>query len=993
MGETIRIGLVGKEWPCREGKAIPGTVVTIPKDEPLEKSSKELCEALGVQNLDGITLSRNAVRLPDYDPADEIVVSSSPADLGFGKQGIIVVTKKAADAAPAATTPEPAAAAPAEPAPKTEPEELTKFGFVGESWPCQEGRAAPSVMLSVDRNQPIVKSSSEIASALSITSLSEVSLHRNAVKLPDYEPGDEIDINSSPGDLGFKNIALICVVKKPAGGTEASPPPEPAAEVPKPTPVEPPPAPTQQVEAAPPPQPPPPATPANPPPVEASPTPVPVPAAAVPVPTPMSPPPIMTPVAGVVPYSSPPAGSPPPYASSPSLQVISPDASIPQSQAELARLVALQRSELTRLRCELNERRKLDNTPQSEAERIRNDRNAGRQLFEQMNRGKRHGEQLLVTCDVLGDLNGVYSICGVCEGKPMWKSGNNYLKSLKGYWVVTDKPRGTSSGVMRSAVQHRNTLPQEHQQHGWKVADVLSGSWVPSYSTVEGIASTGTTGIALDHVNQRNQELEELLAESLRKAAPSAYLVTCPEHPLVEGVYRLSSEVSNPPTLLTWHSDTNSAVLYTEGEGVWKITTSGMIGVHDGTFVVTSDPNVKSSLPDECFQWLCQIDEHSDLVPTKMTVVKHDDLAPQQLQSLAVSGMIREVGDHLLREYYFKLCRFSSNTKLQHKWAVRLPTAARDFLIGTFRDTSDTLLLRVYFHKLFQRVKGKQVAQQAVTGDDGQQAESQVKYRDRELGQIVRESVRRAGSPEKEIDVNAKDAWSVGSPVSSPSPRYQNRAFGGVPSSVLPPPPVHLRTPLQYSFESSFHTVPAAGVAASPSTALVQKGASSPERIASRYPSSTSTEQLWVYCPTLPNMSGCYVASGTRNGWPVWKKSRKCVLYSTSDVHNWMITDVPGTEDMNRGWIRSRGPHKGKHPLQIAEWEAWSGYGWSHDSTIKVANVTSLHFSTHCSQCGSEVVGWECRHCGNRIGSNLPPQQQTDQQLLIGGPWLAPAKV
>eukprot|EP01060_Flectonema_neradi_P021532 TRINITY_DN2923_c0_g1_i1.p1 TRINITY_DN2923_c0_g1~~TRINITY_DN2923_c0_g1_i1.p1 ORF type:complete len:477 (+),score=101.09 TRINITY_DN2923_c0_g1_i1:52-1482(+) len=100
------------------------------------------------------------------------------------------------------------------PPPPEEPEEMVRIGLVGDDWPCPDGAARPSVVCSIPKNKPIKSSFGLLQENLGIDDLSPYSLYRNASSLPNFSPGDRIDENRSPADIGFDVRGLIVVTKK-----------------------------------------------------------------------------------------------------------------------------------------------------------------------------------------------------------------------------------------------------------------------------------------------------------------------------------------------------------------------------------------------------------------------------------------------------------------------------------------------------------------------------------------------------------------------------------------------------------------------------------------------------------------------------------------------------------------------------------------------------------------------------------------------------------
>ena len=92
--EMVRIGLVGDNWPCPDGAARPATVCSIPKKKTFKSSYSILQESLGIDDLSGFSLYRNATGLPKFSPGEAIDENKTPAEVGFEVRGLIVVTKK-----------------------------------------------------------------------------------------------------------------------------------------------------------------------------------------------------------------------------------------------------------------------------------------------------------------------------------------------------------------------------------------------------------------------------------------------------------------------------------------------------------------------------------------------------------------------------------------------------------------------------------------------------------------------------------------------------------------------------------------------------------------------------------------------------------------------------------------------------------------------------------------------------------------------------------
>eukprot|EP00754_Rhynchopus_humris_P012201 Rhum_TRINITY_DN14274_c11_g3::Rhum_TRINITY_DN14274_c11_g3_i1::g.76747::m.76747 len=383
--EVVKLGFVGDGYPCREGKAVPGTVFACPRNDPLQQHADAIAAKLGVASLADVALFRNTVKLPDVEAGDAVDAADTPDALGFRAMGVLVVKAKPAPAAapsaaeePAAAAPAPeaaataaAAAAPAAPAAAapTPSGEVLKVGFVGEGYPCREGKAIPATVATLPRDVPLASLAAELAAAIGVADMAGVALHANTAKLPEVEAGDALDMAASFDALGFKKLAVVVVVKgappppPPAAAAAAapaapaqeisSPAPEPAGAPPVPQPAPPPAAAAAaagdpEPSAAPAPEAAAAATAAAAAAAAAPPKAVTIQAPTDPAPTPVThpaPPPSASAAASSTSSSSSSLLVPP------SLQMVT--TPLPAGQAELSRLVELQRAELARLRQEL----------------------------------------------------------------------------------------------------------------------------------------------------------------------------------------------------------------------------------------------------------------------------------------------------------------------------------------------------------------------------------------------------------------------------------------------------------------------------------------------------------------------------------------------------------------------------------------------------------------------------------------------------------------
>ena len=1025
LPENVKLGLVGPDHPCREGKSIPATIFSCPRNETLEANAAGLAEKLGYPDLSGVTLSRNSAKLPEFAAGDEIALSETPDGLGFQKMGVLVVTKAATEEAAAA----PAAAA--APTPPADDEPPMKVGFVGADYPCREGRAVPATVLSLPKNTPLSSLAGDISAALGVPDLSGISLTKNAEKLPEYGPGEAVDMGQSLVEMGFAKLAVFCVEKKEAEQAAEQPAEQPSTAEQPPTTSDPPAA----AAAAPDP---------NPPVAPVAPA-----AAAAPAPV----------VASVGPAGGGGGGgggggdivAVPPTMMQPAQQVIEPSA--PQSQADLARLVELQRSELTRLRQELlqhnaNEREGSLAPHGGEMKRAR-------QMVEAAAPGQPL-EQLLVQCVGNPNVDGVYRLCGLSDGMPVWGCDGFRLQSSKGYWVISDVPGHSVSGVMRSSEQHKGRMPQI--MRAWSNADLNAGRWTPSSSNVTLIdLPTATTGHTAFHmVQNKNSQLERQLAESLLKSMPQQYLVTSPNFPQLEGLYEMDADISSREALQNVHplyplyrkQSSPDTVLYAGRGGAWRFTTSGVQGLQDGVSVVRS--TTASDSPDAVPRWE-GMNGLSGWDMQRMTVIAHNELAPMVLQSAAMSEWLRAAGQGLLRETYVKWLRYTANMRMQHKWAVRLNANVRSMTAGALLNNSDSLLLRTYFRKLLRGGAPRELGQ-SVPDPPAAKLESHDLPVDAAEGDAHYGSTpHRGGYPaaaaatpptplyHQRLQHGVLDASpslspppyssSGGSPSPqqlSPSPQQLSPQYSPQAPLVLPPPPIASSHPLGGS-PYSLEDVVARGVEGGIRAALSpqQRGMSSSIARPSRMASVASVQglgtelpvELEVSCPASPDLSGIYTLSNhTINRRAVWRKG-KCALYSTNDAYNWMLTDTPGTEVMNRGWVRSRGPHRDRAPQEIPQWERWGGQGWEQDDSVTVlpkysetlrggggggGGGASGNFRSFCTVCGAVSSMCRCPQAQPRdlvhptlsnppsgYQSNVPsPYSSLNAAQVNGGPWL-----
>ena len=1015
--EVVKLGFVGDGYPCREGKAVPGTVFACPRNDPLQQHADAIAAKLGVASLADVSLFRNTVKLPDVEAGDAVDASDTPDALGFRAMGVLVVKAKpapAAAAAPAASAAEqPAAAAaaaavpeaPAAAAPAAAPTpsgEVLKVGFVGEGYPCREGKAIPATVATLPRDVPLAALAAELAAAIGAADLAGVALHANTAKLPEVEAGDVLDTAASFDALGFKKLAVVVVVK-------GAPPPPPAA-------------PPQEISSPAP-------EPAGAPPV---PQPAPPPAAAAGDPEPPAPAPEAA-VAAAAPAAAPPKAvtiqaptdsaptpvthpAPPPSASAaassssssssllvpPSLQVIT--TPLPAGQAELSRLVELQRAELARLRQELLRQQGVAAAAAGgSAEASAGELQRARQMVARATGGRGGGlEQLLVRCDGFPELDGVYTLCGVSDDMPAWASSEGHrLQSAKGYWAVSDVPGHSVYGRLRSAARHGGRMPPDAAAAGggWSVANRRRGAWEPSRgSDVRPIElGSGEAHEAFHMVQQRTAGLEKQLADALLKAAPARCLVTCPRYPQLEGLYDIDQDPAAKAGLRGVHpvrplyrreGSGGDTVLYASRSGAWCITTAGTRGLQQGgALVKTTGP---CEVPEAAPAWIGHDGlDGWDLL--RMSVVPHNDLAPLTLQSMGVSGMLREAGEGVLRERYVKWLRYAGNARAQHRWAVRLSPHVRGATAGALLELSDTLMLRTYFRRLRRgREGGRELGQSAPEPPGGGAAAGGGGTGD------VDDLPVDAGEPSV-----GRGSPMLGSPPVWPSPPHRlaqppdARHPRGTPSPSPPPPPYYSSSPSSYGGSPSPppYSSPAASAAAEaaaervvargveegvrraltpavaaspfhPSTSRAQQRLASVASVVSTRGRAALPKELDVVCPDAPDLSGVYtLSSGAVNRRACWRRDR-CTLYSTNDAYNWMITDTPGTEAMNRGWVRSRGPHRDRPPHEVLEWERWGSEGWACSTAITVTPVLRRHFD----EVNGDYLEYEARARASAVG-------------------------
>ncbi|KAJ9442721.1 hypothetical protein DIPPA_54176 [Diplonema papillatum] len=199
----VKVGLVGPQWPCQSGKNVPQIIITIGRHKGIGTRAKELEEILGVDSIDDIVLSLNAAKLPDLRPGEEVHLDDTPANLGFHKQGVLVVTLRRHQ----------------ENSSSVAAEEI-RVGFVGALFPLKTDKVAPRAVTTLLRHKPLMQQVSELADALNVRNEdvgNRFQLYRNTHRLPSYCKGPLLRLDLSLFDQGYTGSQAVVVVEEHEG--------------------------------------------------------------------------------------------------------------------------------------------------------------------------------------------------------------------------------------------------------------------------------------------------------------------------------------------------------------------------------------------------------------------------------------------------------------------------------------------------------------------------------------------------------------------------------------------------------------------------------------------------------------------------------------------------------------------------------------------------------------------------------------------------------
>eukprot|EP01062_Namystynia_karyoxenos_P069455 TRINITY_DN64950_c0_g1_i1.p1 TRINITY_DN64950_c0_g1~~TRINITY_DN64950_c0_g1_i1.p1 ORF type:complete len:520 (+),score=187.69 TRINITY_DN64950_c0_g1_i1:83-1561(+) len=185
MGEKCKLVLVGDKWPAQEKLADNLIIPEVDKGAPLEASADAIMEKLGLKDLKDLEIFKGKGKPPQVLPGKQVQLKQTPTEIG-DKAGLVVLYFR--------RTP-------------------IRIMLCGTEWPAKE-KLSENISVKVRRNEKISAKTSSLANKLGIDGLGGISFCQGVGKPPDVQPGAPVDIDKTPDELGFNQVAAMLYVRQ-----------------------------------------------------------------------------------------------------------------------------------------------------------------------------------------------------------------------------------------------------------------------------------------------------------------------------------------------------------------------------------------------------------------------------------------------------------------------------------------------------------------------------------------------------------------------------------------------------------------------------------------------------------------------------------------------------------------------------------------------------------------------------------------------------------